>query len=77
MVFNRQKERVDANSESPARTYPSVGRGFLPNHIVDGAVETEYLDFFTRNIQSFGLSLIGVVSDIDETWKTDLRLASQ
>ena len=40
-------------------------------------VETEYLDYFTRNIQSFGLSLICVVRDIDETGKRSLKLASQ
>ena len=32
-------------------------------------VQTEYLDYFLWNIQSFGLSLICVVSDIDKTRK--------
>ena len=38
-------------------------------------VKTEYLDYFTMNIKSFGSSLICVVSDIDETGKRDLKLA--
>ena len=29
-------------------------------------VQTEYLDYFTRNIKSFGSSLICVVSDIEK-----------
>ena len=37
-------------------------------------VQTEYLDYFKKDIQSFGLSLICVVSDIDETGKSDLKL---
>ena len=40
-------------------------------------VKTEYLDYFTRNILSFGLSSICVVSDIDKTGKRYLKLASQ
>ena len=32
---------------------------------------------FTRNIQSFGLSLICVVCDIDETGKIDLKLVTK
>ena len=40
-------------------------------------VQTEYLDYFTRNIQSFGSSLICVVSDIDKTGKRALKLARQ
>ena len=40
-------------------------------------VQTEYLDYFARNIQSFGLSLICVVIDIDETGKIGLKLSSQ
>ena len=60
----------------------TLGRGCLPNLVGDGTVETvevqtEYLDYFTRNIQSFGLSLICLVSDIDETGKRDLKLAGQ
>ena len=39
-------------------------------------VKTEYLDYCTRNIQSFGLSFICVVSDIDEKRKRYLKLAS-
>ena len=40
-------------------------------------VQTEYLDYFIRDIQSFGSSLICVVSDIDETGKKDLKLSRQ
>ena len=40
-------------------------------------VQTEYPDYFTRNNQSFGLSLICVVSDIDKTGKIALKLARQ
>ena len=40
-------------------------------------VQTEYLDYCTRNIQSFGSSLICVVSDIDKRRKIDLKLDSQ
>ena len=40
-------------------------------------VQTEYLDYCTRNIQSFGLILICVVSGIDETRKRDSKLARQ
>ena len=36
-------------------------------------VQTECLDYFTRNIQSFGSSSIYVVSDIDETGKRAFR----
>ena len=32
-------------------------------------VPTEYLYYFSRNIKSFGLSLICVLSDIDQTKK--------
>ena len=39
-------------------------------------LKAEYLDYFTRNIQSFGASLICVVSDIDRTRKIALKLAS-
>ena len=46
-----------------------------PLKIVD--VQTEYLDYFTWNIQSFGSILICVVSDIDETGKRALNLVSQ
>ena len=60
----------------------TVGRGCLPNLVGDGIVETvevqtEYLYYFTRNIQSFGSSLISVVSDIDDTGKRALKLVSQ
>ena len=40
-------------------------------------VQTEYLDYFTRNIQSFGSSSVCVVSDIDKTGNRALKLASQ
>ena len=40
-------------------------------------VQSEYLDYFTRNIQSFGSSSICVVSAIDETGKIALKLARQ
>ena len=40
-------------------------------------VLTEYLDYFTRNIQSFGLSSIFVVSDIEDTGKRSVKLSSQ
>ena len=40
-------------------------------------VQTEYLDYFTRNIKSFVSSLIFVVSNIDETGKRSLKLSSQ
>ena len=40
-------------------------------------VQTEYLDYFTRDIQSFGSILIYVISDIDEAGKRDLKLAMQ
>ena len=40
-------------------------------------VKTEYLDYFTMSIKSFGSSLICVVSDIDETGKRALKIASQ
>ena len=60
----------------------NVGRGCLPNLVGYGTVEkvevqTEYLDYFSRNIQSFGSSLICVVSDIDETRERDFKLARQ
>ena len=38
-------------------------------------VKTEYLDYFTRNIVAFGLSLICVVSDIDKTRNRTLKLS--
>ena len=40
-------------------------------------VQTEYLDYCTRDIQSFGLVLICVVSSIGETSKRDFKLARQ
>ena len=40
-------------------------------------VQTEYLNYFTRYIQSFGSSLIYVVSNIDETEKRALKLDRQ
>ena len=40
-------------------------------------VQTEYLYYFKRNIQSFGSSLICVISDIDETGKRALKLATK
>ena len=40
-------------------------------------VQTEYLDYLTSNIKYFGLSLICVFSDIYETGKRALKLASQ
>ena len=50
----------------------TVWSGFLPNLVGDSTIEnsevqTEYLDYFTGNIQSFGSILICVVCDIDET----------
>ena len=39
-------------------------------------MQNEYLDYFTRKIQSFGLSSICVVRNIEETGKRDLKLAS-
>ena len=38
-------------------------------------LQTEYLDYSTMNIQSFGFSLICVVSDIDKTGKRALKLS--
>ena len=60
----------------------TVGHASLPNLVVNNIVENievqnEYLDYFTRNIQSFGSSSICVVSDTDETGKRGLKLASQ
>ena len=57
-----------------------VGRGCLPNLVGDGTIEnvevqTEYLDYFKRNIQSFGSSLICVVCDIYNTDKRALKLS--
>ena len=40
-------------------------------------VQTEYLDYFTRNIQSFGSISICVVSDIEETGEISVKLAIQ
>ena len=40
-------------------------------------VKTEYLVYFTSNIQSFGSSLIYVVSNIEETGKRELKLDSK
>ena len=40
-------------------------------------VQTEYLDYFKINIQSFGLSSICVVNDVDKTGKRALNLARQ
>ena len=40
-------------------------------------VQTEYLDYFMRNIKSFGSSSICVDSDIDETGKRYLKLTRQ
>ena len=40
-------------------------------------VKTEYLGYFTRNIQSFGSILSCVVSDIDETKKIYFNLERQ
>ena len=39
-------------------------------------VQTEYLDYFMSSIKYFGLGLICVVSNIDETGKRALKLAS-
>ena len=39
-------------------------------------IQTDYLDYGTRNIQSFGFSLIFVVSEIDETGKIALKLST-
>ena len=40
-------------------------------------VQIEYLDYFTRNIQSFGLSFICVVIDKNEISKRAFKLARQ
>ena len=40
-------------------------------------VQTEYLYYLTRNIQSFGSSKICVFSNIDKTGKRYLKIASQ
>ena len=40
-------------------------------------VQNEYLDYFTRDIQSFGSSLIYAVSNIDKTGMRTLKLAKQ
>ena len=40
-------------------------------------VQTEYLDYFTRDIQFFGSSSIYVVSNKNETRKISLKLSSQ
>ena len=52
--------------------FVTVGHGCLPNlletkplKIVD--VQTDYLDYYTRNIQYFDSSLICVISNIDKT----------
>ena len=60
----------------------TVGRASLPNLVGNYTIEkvevkTEYLDYFMRNIQSFGSSSICGISDIDETRKRSLKLASQ
>ena len=60
----------------------TVRHASLPNLIGDDNVkkvyvQTEYLDYFMRNIQYLGLSSICVVSDIDETGKRNLKLESQ
>ena len=60
----------------------TVGHGCLPNLVGDGTVEkfevqTEYLEYFMRNIQTFGPSFICVVSDIEETGKRALKISSQ
>ena len=52
----------------------TAGHGCTPNLVGYGTIEkvevqTEYLDCFTRNIQSFCSSSICVVSNIDETGK--------
>ena len=40
-------------------------------------VQTEYLDYFTSNVQFFGSSSICVFSNIDKTGKKALKLARQ
>ena len=40
-------------------------------------VQTEYLDYFTRNTKSFGSSYICVISGIYKTGKRALKLDSQ
>ena len=40
-------------------------------------VQTEYLDYFMRNIQSFGSISIYVISDIDDTGKRALKISMQ
>ena len=40
-------------------------------------VQTEFLDYFARTIQSSGSSLICVVSDIGKTVNIALKLSSQ
>ena len=60
----------------------TVGRTSLPYLVCNNTVENSWgVNWipreFTRNIQSFGLSLICVVCDIDETGKRALKLSSQ
>ena len=40
-------------------------------------VQTEYLDYFTRNIKSFGSSSICVVKDIYKAGKRALKISTQ
>ena len=40
-------------------------------------VKTEYLDYFSRNVQSFGLSLICVFSNKNKTRKRSVKLSRQ
>ena len=40
-------------------------------------LKTEYLDHYTMNVQSFGSSLICVVSDIEKKGKISLKLYIQ
>ena len=40
-------------------------------------VQTEYLDYFMRNIKSFGSSSVYVVSDIDEIGARAFKLATK
>ena len=60
----------------------TVGRASQLNVVGNDTVEkvqvqTECLDYFTRNIKSFGSSLVCVVSDIDKTDKRAFNLSSQ
>ena len=60
----------------------SAGKRYLPNFIGDRPlktveVQTEYVYYVLRNIESIGLSLICVVSDNNEKRKRYFKLSRQ